>query len=65
MQNETHTGTEIINVYNVIAGANVTTSMPTGPVTIQSGANLTINVDGEILIRDNFEVQLGAQFEVK
>jgi len=65
MQNETHTGTEIINAYNVIAGANVTTTQPTGPVTIQLGANLTINVDGEIIINDNFEVQLGAQFEVK
>ena len=65
MQNETYIGTEIINAYNVIAGANVTTSKPTGPVTIQSGANLTTNIDGEITITDNFEVQLGAQFEVK
>ena len=65
MQNETYTGIQTINATNVIAGSNVTTSKPSGPITIQSGANVTINSDGETIINDSFEVQSGAQFEVK
>ncbi len=45
--------------------ANVTTSKPSGPVIIQSGANITIDADDETNITDNFEVQLGAQLEIK
>jgi len=65
IQNETYTGTQTINATNVTAGSNVTTSKPTGPVTIQSGANITIDADGTTIINDTFEVQTGAQFEIK
>jgi hypothetical protein len=36
-----------------------------GPVIIQSGANITIYADGDTNINDSFEVQSGAQFEVR
>jgi len=65
MQNETYTGTQTINASNVIAGSNVTTSKPSGSVTIQSGANVTIDADGSTIINDSFEVQQGAQLEIK
>lgn len=65
IQNETYSGIQTINAYNVAVGSNVTTSKPSGPVTIQTGANVTININGEMNITDNFEVQSGAQFEIK
>lgn len=65
MQNETYSGTQTINATNITAGSNVTTSKPSGPVIIQSGANITVDADGDTIINDTFEVQSGAQFEVK
>jgi hypothetical protein len=65
MQNETYSGTQTINATNVNAGSSVTTIKPIGPVIIQSGAYITINADGNTIINDTFEVQSGAQLEVK
>ena len=44
---------------------NVTTTKPSGPVIIESGANVTINADGDTELSEGFEVQTGAQFKVK
>ncbi len=65
IQNETYTGIQTINANNVIVGSNVTTSKPTGPITILSGANITIDADGSTIINDSFEIQQGAQLEIK
>lgn len=65
IQNETLSGTKTINAYNITVGSNVTTSKPTGPVTIQSGANITLDADGDTIINDSFEVQSGGTLEIK
>lgn len=39
--------------------------MPSGPVVIQSGANVIIDADGDTNIVNDFEVQTGAQLEIK
>lgn len=65
MQNETYSGTQTINATNITAGYNVTTSKPTGPVTIQTGANVTIDADSTTILNDSFEVQSGATLEIK
>jgi hypothetical protein len=65
IQNETFTGLSTINANRIWAGSNVTTTKPTGPVIIQAGANLTVNADGDTNLMGGFEVQTGAQFEVK
>jgi hypothetical protein len=65
LQNETYTGTIKINALNLWVGSNVTTTMPSGPVVIQSGANVIIDADGDTNIVNDFEVQTGAQLEIK
>ena len=65
IQNKTYTAVTIINAARIWAGTNVTTSIPTGPVIIQSGANVTINADRDTNLMAGFEVQTGGQFEVK
>ena len=65
IQNETLIGTQIINATNVTAGSNITTSKPSGPVIIQSGANITIDADENTIINDTFEVELGGALEIK
>ena len=65
IQNETFLGISTINGTNIWAGMNVTTTKPKGPVTIESGANVTINATGDTILSDGFEVQTGALFEVK
>jgi len=65
IQNENFTGISTINGIRIWAGSNVTTTKPIGPVIIQAGANLTINADGDTNLMGGFEVQTGAQFEVK
>jgi len=65
IQNETFLGISSITAYNIWAGTNVTTTKPSGPVIIESGANAILNADGESILSDGFEVQTGAQFEVK
>ena len=65
IQNETFIGIQTINANNVTAGSNVTTSKPTGPVIIQSGANVTINADGTTILNNSFEVQSGGVLEIK
>lgn len=65
IQNENFTGISTINGLRIWAGSNVTTTKPIGPVIIQAGANLTINADGDTNLMGDFEVQTGAQFEVK
>ncbi len=54
IQNETYTGTHTINAHNVWAGSNVTDDKASGPVTIQSGANVTIDANGETIINGSF-----------
>jgi len=49
----------------VSKNGNVTDDKASGPVTIQSGANVIIDADGETTINGSFEVQAGAQFEIK
>lgn len=65
IQNETFLGISTINASCIWAGNNVTTSKSSGPVVIQSGANVILNADGETILSNGFEVQTGAQFEVK
>ena len=65
IQNETVLGISSITAYNIWAGTNITTTKPSGPVIIESGANVTINADGDTVLSDGFKVQTGGQFEVK
>jgi hypothetical protein len=54
-----------LNCQTVSAGFNVTSTMPTGNVVVQSGASVTFETTGDILLDKGFEVQLGAGFEAK
>lgn len=65
IQNEEFSGSIQITANNVRVGENVTNNKPTGPVIIQSGANVTIDYDGETILMNGFEVKLGGQFEIK
>lgn len=50
------------NITNI--GSNVTTTMPQGPVTIESG-KLTNKSQDNILIKNDFEVKIGAELEIQ
>lgn len=54
-----------LNCQTISAGTHVTDNKAQGPVVIQSGANVTFNATGNILLDKGFEVQLGATFEAK
>ena len=64
IQNETITSDVTEVSENVWIGSDVTTSLPQGPVIIESGKT-TIQVDDSVTIKNNFEVQHGAEFEIK
>ena len=65
LQNYSFTQYRLIEGTNISVGSNVTTSYPQGPVTIENGANVTLDADQNVLLSNNFEVKLGAVFEVK
>jgi hypothetical protein len=54
-----------INCLSVAAGHHVTDTKPQGDVLIPSGAIVTFDATGDILLDKGFEVQLGAYFEAK
>ncbi len=51
--------------YNILAGNNVDVTQTPGNVVIQSGANVTFDATGNILLSNGFQVQLGASFLAK
>ena len=65
LQNYSFTQYRLIEGTNISVGSNVTTSYTQGPVTIENGANVTLDADQNVLLSNNFEVKLGAVFEVK
>lgn len=65
IQNYSFTQYRLIEGTNISVGSNVTTSYTQGPVTIENGANVTLDADQNVLLSNNFEVKLGAVFEVK
>lgn len=65
IQDEIFFGRTIKNGTNFWIGENVTSSKPTGPVIIQSGANVTLNTAEVVSIYPGFEVDSGGQFEIK
>ena len=65
IQNQTIESTAYLNCQSVSAGYNVTSSQPLGNVVIQSGADITFDATGDVLLDKGFEVSLGASFEVK
>jgi len=44
---------------------HVTTSKPQGNVVIKNGACVIFEAENETLLHNGFEVELGAEFEVK
>lgn len=48
---------------DIQAGSNVTNSIPIGPVTVNTNANVTYQATHDIIISNNFEVQNSATFE--
>ena len=65
LQNYSFAQYRLIEGTNINVGSNVTTSYAQGPVTIENGANVTLDADQNILIANDFEVKLGANFEAK
>lgn len=65
IQNKTLNSTGYLNCQTVSAGNTVDASQTQGNVVIQSGANLVLDVTGDILLDKGFEVELGAYFEAK
>ena len=54
----------ISNYSNIFVGRNVTDTVPYGPVQIESGKKLILKPKKEIMIKNSFEVPLGAEFEM-
>lgn len=65
IQNKNLSSTAYLNCQTVSAGYNVDATQTLGNVVIQSGANITFDATGDILLANGFEVQLGATFEAK
>jgi hypothetical protein len=67
IQNQTFTISDYISGFNIFAGSNVTTANPPGPgpVKINNGTSVVFDAEGDILLDKDFEVQLGAEFEIK
>ena len=63
VQNETYEKDIIIRAGKTLIGSNVTTQKEEGPVIIQNGKS-TINSSQEVIIKNDFEVKLGAIFEI-
>jgi hypothetical protein len=58
-QNQTLTGTRTYSARNIYAGEKVRTDRATGLAKIGSGANITLNASGDILLDNGFEAPLG------
>jgi hypothetical protein len=65
IQNESIYTQKYIYGINFFAGSNVTDTKPVGPVVIKNGANVVFDADNEVTIEDDFEVEAGADFEIK
>ncbi|HEY3370415.1 MAG TPA: C25 family cysteine peptidase [Prolixibacteraceae bacterium] len=65
VQNKNLSSTAYLNCQTVSAGYNVDASQSVGNVVIQSGADITFDATGDIVLASGFEVQLGATFEAK
>ena len=64
IQDETLSGTHNIVSGYVSIGSDVTTGKPSGPVKVQSGSTSIESKDG-VYIKNDFEVNLGAVFEIR
>ena len=64
IQNETFATNVGIIAPNVKIGKDVNTTATQGPVTIENG-KMNIKLQNEVLIKNNFEVKLGAVLEIK
>jgi hypothetical protein len=65
VQNKNINSTAYLNCQTVSAGYNVDATQILGNVVIQSGANVTFDATGDIILANGFEVQVGATFEAK
>ena len=63
IQDESIEGQKVIWANEVHIGSDVTTAKPIGPVSIESGS--TIIHSNDVTIKNDFEVKIGAQFEIK
>ncbi len=64
LQNETIINNLPIFSTTTYAGSDVTTSKPQGPVSIEKG-KVTNKCNGTVTIKNNFEVKMGAELEIK
>ncbi len=65
IQNQALFFDEYITGKNISAGTNVTASKPQGNVVIKNGTCVIFEAENETLLHNGFEVELGAEFEVK
>ena len=65
IQNETITNTRTYNKRDVYFGQKVTTTKSFGLAKINSGANVTVNASGDILLDNGFEAALGSQLTLQ
>jgi len=65
IQNQTLSSLSYISCQTISAGHHVTDTQSQGDVLIQSGANVTFDATGDILLDKGFSVALGASFEAK
>lgn len=49
----------------ICAGYDVTTSVPNGNVSVESGSKLNINKSNGVLIKNGFEIKLGGELQIK
>jgi hypothetical protein len=61
LQNETINYTDYLAHNNIFIGSNVTSSKSPGPVVIQNGSKLHLDVVGEVLISGELQVDLGGE----
>lgn len=65
IQNEVLSTMQYIAGQKIFAGKAVTTSKPQGLVIVQSGANVTLKAEEEVILDHGFEVQAGADFKIE
>lgn len=63
VQNEVITGNYCIAGSNVLAGGDVTSQIPQGPVVIQDG-NVNIHGTNGVTLKNNFKVRVGASLNI-
>jgi hypothetical protein len=64
IQNYTFSNSAYISGVNIKMGSNVTTTKTQGPVIIQSGTSIVFKCSNLLEIKDGFELQSGASFEI-